>query len=136
MRFFTLSFLIVLFVSLGVAQSQERETPAPKNQKEKPFAELIKDFRKIDGLFPVYYNEDENKYYLAISPKHLNKNYLANVTRQTGDAAFFDAGALLGNYVFRIEKIGKKLQFIIKNLVFGADTLNPISRAIEHSFST
>jgi hypothetical protein len=136
MRFFTLSFLIVLFVSLGVAQSQERETPAPKNQKEKPFTELIKDFRKIDGLFPVYYNEDENKYYLAISPKHLSKNYLANVTRQTGDAAFFDAGALLGNYVFRIEKIGKKLQFIMKNVDFRADTLNPISRAIEHSFST
>ena len=135
MRLYTTIFILATFLCTLSAQSQEKES-TPKNSKDKPFVEVIKDFRKYDGLFPVYINEEENKYYLAITPKHLNKNYLANITRQTGDAAFFDAGALLGNYVFRIEKIGKKLQFILKNVDFRADSLQPISKAIDQSFST
>lgn len=116
--------------------SQEKETPNKPASKDKPFADVVKDFRKIEGLFTVYVNEDENKYYMSVSPKQLKKFYLANITRQTGDAAFFDAAALLGNYTFMVEKIGKKLQFVLKNVDYRADSLTPIHKAIENSFST
>lgn len=126
---------LLLFVIVLPLIGQEKEAP-PKTSKDKPFADIIKDFKKVEGLFTMYINEDENKYYMLVSPKQLKKYYLANITRQTGDAVFFDAAALLGNYVFTIEKIGKKLQFVLKNVDYRADSLSPINRAIENSFST
>lgn len=126
---------LLLFGLVFTAIGQEKELPA-KTSKDKPFADVIKEFKKVEGLFTMYINEEDNKHYMLVSPKQLKKHYLANFTRQTGDAVFFDAGALLGNYVFTIEKIGKKLQFVLKNVDYRADSLSPINRAIENSFSS
>uniref|UniRef100_A0A0C1RJD1 DUF5118 domain-containing protein n=1 Tax=Tolypothrix bouteillei VB521301 TaxID=1479485 RepID=A0A0C1RJD1_9CYAN len=57
--------------------------PAPKEEFE-AFDKVIKDTEKLEGLFTLYRNKEQNKIYLEIKPTQLNKNYLATATLESG----------------------------------------------------
>lgn len=102
-----------------------------KKKKGKAFEDVIEDYEIIDGLFTFYRNQDENKIYMEIKPEQFNKIYLCNVTRESGDGALFDGGAMLFEFPFFLTRRGKEVQFIEKNLKFRADKSAAISRAVE-----
>ncbi len=109
-----------------------KERPSKKDKKRelKKFAELVKDYEKIEGLFDLYWNQDKNSAYLAVNPDQYEKIFLCNVTRQSGDAYRFDSGAMLQDFPFMFKKVGEKIQFIHVNTSYRADEGTPMARAI------
>ena len=106
-----------------------------KKKKEKTFEEQIKDMQPIKGLFTIYFNVEKNSALLEITPDQLNKVYLCNMTRQSGDGMMFDAGSMLGEFPFYFQKIGERIQMIQKNISFRAENDLAVERAVEQSFS-
>ena len=89
-----------------------------KKSKEKSFQEVVKDFQKIEGLFTLYWNADQNKAYIAILPEQLENISLAGLTRQSGDALFLDGSSMLNEYPFMFKRVGDRIQFINANVLF------------------
>ncbi|MDE2807188.1 MAG: hypothetical protein OXN90_02105 [Gemmatimonadota bacterium] len=55
-------------------EEDEEEDKGPK------FAKVIKDFDKIEGLFELYRDPEENKVFLAIRPDQFDQIYLCSIT--------------------------------------------------------
>ncbi len=106
-----------------------------KKPKEPEFEDVIEDYEKIEGLFTIYHNEKEGKVYIEIRQDQFGPIYLCNVTRQSGEALIFDSGAMLNEFPFFLQMIGKKIQFIRKNVAFRASSESAIRRALERSIS-
>jgi len=117
--------------SKDTTKTEAKPEKKKKKPKEPKFEELIEEYEKIDGLFPLYYSEKEGKVYMEIKPEHFGPVYLCNITRQSGDAYLFDSGAMIGEFPFFLRKIGKKIQFIEKNVAFRASPDVALRRALE-----
>ncbi|RMG67018.1 MAG: DUF5117 domain-containing protein [Calditrichaeota bacterium] len=122
-------------VEVTASKKQGAEKKPAKKSGEPTFEEAVKDFEKIPGLFTVYWKKDEGKVYLEIRPDQLGTVYLCNITRQTGDGLLFDAGAMLGEFPFYFQRVGKKVLWIHKNVYFRAAPDAAIRRAVEHSLT-
>ena len=110
--------------------------------KEPEFEEVVEDFDKMEGLFDLYRDVEENKVYLAIRPEQFGQIYLCNITRTQGDGFFFDSATLMGpwgvgwgTFPLAFEKIGKKIFFKHKNVYFRADKGAAIHRAVDRGLS-
>ncbi len=114
---------------------EKAEKIKKKKPKEPKFEEVIEGYEKIEGLFNLYSNEKEGKVYMEIRQDQFGPIYLCGITRQSGDAFLFDGGAMLGEFPFFIEIVGKKVKFIQKNVKFRASKDAAIRRAIERDFS-
>jgi hypothetical protein len=139
-------FIVLLFVQPVIGQvvsevtvtaedSSKTDTTVKKDKKKKakgtPFEEVIEDCRKIEGLFTFYWNDEENKVYMAILPGQFDKLYLMNISRDGGDGYLFDGGAMLQEFPFFLKKVGKTVQIVEKNTRFRADQSAAIRRALE-----
>jgi hypothetical protein len=102
-----------------------------KKTKGKTFDETIEDCEVIGGLFTLYHHVKEGKVYLEIKPEQFNKVYLCNITRTSGDGSLFDSGAMLGEFAFFFKRVGKKVQFVEKNVKFRAKGEAAIAKAVE-----
>ena len=98
------------------------------------FDEFVKDFEKIEGLLTFYKNNENGSVYLEIKPEQFDEEFLCTITRQTGDAYFFDSSSMLWNFLFYFKKVNKRVQLIEKNLKFRADEPS-MKRAIENCIS-
>jgi hypothetical protein len=106
-----------------------------KKAKEPKFEEVIEDYEKIEGFFTLYRSEKEGKVYMEIRQDQLGSAYLCNITRQSGDALLFDSGAMLDEFPFFLKIVGKKVQFIRKNVAFRASSESAIQKALERGIS-
>lgn len=106
-----------------------------KKDTEKPFAEVIKGFDKIPGLFDFYVNKKDLQVYMAIKPNQFGKEYLCNVTRTAGDGTFVEGGLQGDYFLFTLKQVGKRVQFIEKNVRLRADSSAELSKALERSIS-
>ncbi|MXW81734.1 MAG: hypothetical protein F4Z57_22660, partial [Gemmatimonadetes bacterium] len=85
---------------------------------------MIKDFDKIEGLFELYRDPEENKVFLAIRPDQFDQIYLCSITRTQGDGYFFDSASLVsigrgwGTFPFVFQRVGKKVFFAHKNVYY------------------
>ena len=114
-------------------QAQEKTT---KKASELPeYEELIKDLEIIDGLFLFYWDKEKNKIFIALTPEQLNVIYLANLTRKSGDATYFDSGTLLWEFPFKFNKLANNIQLIHVNTAFRADESLAIYKAIKNNFT-
>ncbi len=128
---FALFALMLLITALSFADDKKDEKPDTTVWKdEKPFADVIKGFKEIPGLFTIYYRAEDNKAYVEIKPEQLDKVHLCSVTMEAGDGYYFDSGAMLDNFPFIFKRIGKRIQFLHKNVYFRADSGSPLNRAI------
>ncbi len=120
-------------------QEKKEETKnqvAEKDEKkEKPFDEVVKDHKVIEGLLTLYVKEDEGKVYLEIKPDQFDKVFLCSITREAADGYFFDSAAMLDRFPFVFKRVGKKVLFVHKNVYFRADKDTAISRAVSRGVS-
>ncbi|HVP07447.1 MAG TPA: zinc-dependent metalloprotease, partial [Candidatus Acidoferrum sp.] len=98
---------------------------------EKPYADLIKDRVAIPGLFTFYQDTVANTMYMAIKPSQFNKVFLCGETMSKAEGAFFDNGMLTSTYPFYLQREGKKIMLMEKNLRFRADSTSSFRRAVE-----
>ena len=99
------------------------------------YESIVENFQKIEGLFTFYWNKEEDKVLLSISPSQFEAIYLANFTRQSGDGYYYDSGSMLYEFPFMFKKQSDGIQFIHVNTLFRADSDKAISKAIEDNLS-
>lgn len=117
------------------AKAAQSSSQKKDKDTEKPFAEVIKNFDKVPGLFDFYINKKDSQVFMAIKPGQLNKTLLCNLTLSAADGNFFDAASMMGSFPFQLRQVGKRIQFVQINLRLRADTTAAISRAKERSIS-
>jgi hypothetical protein len=119
------------------SEATEKKDEGKEKEKndEKSFEDVVEDFAVIEGLFTFYRNEKEGKTYLEIRPEQLDKIYLCSITRTAGDGYFFDSGAMLDEFPFVFKRVGKKIQFLHKNVYFQAASDAAIHRALDRGLS-
>lgn len=128
------AFLLIASPPNDAFAKKKKEDDKSKDNG-KSFESLIKDFEKIEGMFTFYIKEDEGKVFMEIKPDQLGKLYACNITRSAGDGAYYDNGADLGEFPFEFKRVGKKVQMLVKNLRYRADSSSALSRAIERGVS-
>lgn len=123
-------------------QSNEADKKAGSNSKPstkddlESFNKVIKDTEKLQGLFTLYRNKEQNKIYLEIKPEQLNKNFLATATLESGigEAGIY-SGMPLQDFLFYFKKVNNKMQFVVRNVNFRTREGDPQQRSLARSFS-
>ena len=120
---------------------EDGEDEEDEEDKGPKFAKVIKDFDKIEGLFELYRDPEENKVFLAIRPDQFDQIYLCSITRTQGDGYFFDSASLVsigrgwGTFPFVFQRVGKKVFFAHKNVYYRAEPDAAIRRAVDRGLS-
>ena len=101
-----------------------------KKADKKTVEELVKQSKKIEGLFTIYQDTVTGSIQLLIKEDQLDKEYI--YFNQIADGVA-DIGSFRGAYgdskVFKIQKYFDKIEFIIQNTSFYFDPNNPISKS-------
>src|SRR5207247_3957386 len=113
----------------------EKKPEASKADEDKPFDEVVKDMEVLKGLFTFYRKAEDNRLLMEILPEQIDKTFLfaATVDQSVGERGLY-AAQMGGSFPFQFHKIGKNLQWIIKNPTFTAETGTPAARATARSF--
>ena len=119
----------------GAPKADEKK-PEPKKDEEKPFDEVVKDMEKIEGLFTFYRNAEENKVLLELRPDQLGKDYIysSKTEQAVGERGLYGT-IMMDEFVFQWRRLGKRVQFVRRNLNFRANPGSPEAMAVEKSFS-
>ncbi|RYG39347.1 DUF5117 domain-containing protein [bacterium] len=117
----------------------KKEEKKPETPKEKNIDDTVKDFTKIDGLFPIYRKKTASldTLYMEIPEKYLGKMILLQATAGSGLAdtsANVFHGQPISDTAFRLEKTEDgKLNMISPNL--SHRTINPeMKKVMQRSF--
>ena len=123
-------------------EEKEKEADDEDEDEDPEFEEVVEDFDRIEGLFDLYRDPEENKVFLAIRPDQFDQMYLCNITRTQGDGYFFDSASLMfarglgwGTFPMTFEKVGKKVFFKHKNVYYKAEPDAAIRRAVDRGVS-
>ena len=131
------------FEQLDIDFLKKKKTQEVKNnaqKKNKPsdfplYEDKIKDLEYISGLFDFYWDKNKNKLFISIKPDQFGETFLANMTRQSGDAYYYDGSNLMNEFPFTFNKVGGIIQLVHINVLFRADNDRAISRAIDNDLS-
>lgn len=121
------------------ADSTQESGQEEANGKEssKSFQEIVKNMKKLDGLFTFYRDEAESKTYVEIKPKQFETDYLYSqkTDQATGERGLYGTNMELDYYVVQWRRLGNRLQLLRRNLRFRAAEGSPVVRAVKNSFS-
>jgi hypothetical protein len=115
--------------------------PPPAPGTPRPFADVIKDAKRTDGLFPLWQKDD--KTWIEIPEGQLGKPFFLsiNMSRGIGEKMLF-AGLMGspwygtgGEYVAEFRKAAGNVQLLARNTTFLAKAGSPEERAVRKSFS-
>ncbi|WP_017714670.1 zinc-dependent metalloprotease [Prochlorothrix hollandica] len=103
------------------AEGEEGETPkGPADPAAlKPFAEVVEDLERSQGLFTLYQKPDDNTVLLEIRPDQFNHHYLLSATINAGVGEFgLYRGIPLQEFAFTLRRFKNTLQIIVPNSLF------------------
>ncbi|RCL86902.1 DUF5117 domain-containing protein [bacterium] len=150
MKLFKNNFKIIYFlftVAISFSQYDSFDYDFLKNKKdsEKPKVEpkknknsyenLIQSSILKSGLFDYYWDKDKVKCYIVINRNQLDKTFLLNLTRNTGDAYRYHGSAMMYEFPFSFRKVGSNIQMIAENVKFRADKDSVIFKAIANNIT-
>src|SRR5437667_4244900 len=117
------------------APKAEEKKPETKVDEDKPFDEIVKDMEVLKGLFTFYRKAEDNRILIEILPEQLDKTFLfaATVDQSVGERGLY-AAQMGGSFPFYFRKVGKNIQWIIRNPTFIAEKGTPAARATARSF--
>jgi hypothetical protein len=120
----------------AAAKLEEAKKPeGPKPAEDKPFDEVVKDMEVIKGLFTFYRKADENKILMELAPDQLDKLFLfaGTTDRGVGERGLY-AAQQGDDFAFLFHRVGKNIQWVMKNTSFTAKSGTPAERATSRSF--
>ena len=106
----------------------------PPPSSAQPFAAVIKDAKKIDGLFTLYQREE--KVWIELRPEDFGKPFFLSPKLATGigEARLF-GGSMDTPQVIEFRRIHNQVQMIAVNTRFIAKAGTPAARAVAAAFS-
>ncbi|MBN8245983.1 MAG: zinc-dependent metalloprotease [Verrucomicrobia bacterium] len=109
-----------------------------KKEDEKPFAEIIKGFEPVtNGLFFLYrMTNDPTRVLLELQTNQFDTVFLFSATQErgTGERGLYSS-QMGGTFPCSFRRVGKQVQWIVKNPTFTADAGTAAARAVQRSFS-
>jgi hypothetical protein len=126
-------------VSSAAAPSASAAAPksgpgAPPASVLRPFAEIVKDARRIDGLFTLWQKDD--KVWLELKPADLDQPFFLSPKLKTGIGEGRLYGGLMSDeLVIEFRRVHNQLQLLARNTEFVAHAGTPNGRAVQAAFS-
>jgi hypothetical protein len=119
------------------AKDAAEAKPADGKSNKPPFAVLLKDATKVNGLIPLW-RKDE-KVYAELTDSLLGKEFfvLISIARGIGDR-FLLGGMSLGfgdDWVWQFRKVDDNIQVVRKNVRFFADKGSPEEKAVDLAYT-
>ena len=107
---------------------------APPVAARPPFADVIKDARRVEGLFTVW--QKDEKVWLELMPAQFDKPFLLAASRTTGlgERGLYPHWTL-GRYVVTFRRVHGTVQLLARNTRFDANGDAGMARAVRLSFS-
>jgi Met-zincin/Domain of unknown function (DUF5117) len=117
----------------GVAPGTPQPAVAPPGSPA-PFATVIKDMKKIDGLVTLY--QKDEKVWLELRPEDFSKPFFLSPKLATGIGEGLIFGGLMDEpQVIEFRRVHNQVQMIALNTEFTAKAGTPEGRAVAASFS-
>ncbi len=118
----------------GVAPGTPQPAVAPPGSPA-PFATVIKDTKKIDGLLTLY--QKDEKVWLELRPEDFNKPFFLSPKLATGigEAMVFGGLMLHEDQVIEFRRVHNQVQMIALNTTYIAKAGTPEGRAVAAAFS-
>ncbi|WP_293083213.1 zinc-dependent metalloprotease [Okeania sp. SIO3B5] len=142
---FCLSFLLVIFIipitrasttNISGNISANPQQIISATEIDDSYEKLIDGFEKLEGMFTIYRDEETGKTLIEVKPEQLNKNFLSVITLESGiGEAGLISGLPMGDFIFQLRKHQDDIQFVLPNLNFRTNELDPQTRSIKRSFS-
>lgn len=126
-RLLAIVFSVLLFA--GTANSQEAPAAGKEGDKEKSFADLVKDSDRKEGFFDVYRNPKSGDLHIGIKPGQLDSDFIHIVSVVDSPV---EAGLIRGlniEKVLRIERHYNRVEFINVPTTYYHDPESPLARA-------
>jgi hypothetical protein len=100
----------------------------------RPFADVIKDSRKLDGVFTLYQKDD--KVWMELGPGDFNSPFIVSPKLKTGIGEGRLVGGLMDEeVVVEFRRIHNTVQLLARNLEYFARPGSPEQRSIDAAFS-
>ena len=136
----TVSATLVPPAKPAAAASAARSTPASTAAARaaasglRPFAEVVKDATRIDGLFSLWQKDD--KVWIELKPGDFGQPFFLSPKAKTGigEGSFY--GGLMGEeVVIEFRRIHNQVQMLARNTEYVAQADTPTGRAVQAAFS-
>jgi Met-zincin/Domain of unknown function (DUF5117) len=116
----------------GVPPGTPQAAPPPGSPQ--PFAAVIRDAKKLDGLFALY--QKDEKVWLELKPGDFDKPFFLSPKLATGigESAIF-GGLMDDAFVVEFRRIHNQVQMIARNNTYTAKAGTPEGRAVAAAFS-
>ena len=114
------------------------ETPAEKPKpKYPPYAELLKDAQKLEGLVTLHRKDDT--LFAEIGPRQLDRDYIVLITIARGIGQTPILGGFSWGFgddaVWQFRKAGENIQLVRRNVRFTADKGSPTEKAVKVAYT-
>jgi hypothetical protein len=99
---------------------------------------VIEGAKQIDGLFPLYYNEKEEKLFMAIRKHQLEEELILPISIARGAGMMFLGGDTLnfGNqWIISFRRVADRILVVRRNVKFKADAGSPQADAVKVSYN-
>ena len=114
-------------------EEPKKEEPKKEEKKEeKAFADVVKDYEVLTGLFTLYRKADEGRLLIEILPDQFDRDFLysSKMEGATGEKGLYGT-IMMSHFVFQWRRLGNRVLFANHNLCFCAsDTQSPVKRAM------
>lgn len=131
------AWLFVISVATPVGAQPQGQGQRPGGGTPPSIEERTKDLRKLDGLFPLYWDENAARVWLEIP--RLNQEYLYSTGLATGlgsNDIGLDRGILTGSRIVTFERVGPRIHMVQPNYRFRANTDNAAeARRVRDAFA-
>jgi len=118
--------------------AQAPQAATPSRQKPLPsIADRTDGFRRIDGFFPLYWDEAAGTLYLEIPQLDQDVLYVEGLSAGLGSNDIgLDRAQLGAERLVRFQRVGQKILMVQPNLDYRATSANPAERrAVEDAFA-
>ncbi len=120
-----------------LAKEAAKKAAASRN-KLPEWDDTIKDMTKIDGLFPLYYNEKEQKLLMEISKSKYNKELIMPIAIARGAGWRYLGGDTLNfgdQWIITFRRAANRIHVIRKNIRHTAPKNKPLANAVSTSYT-
>ena len=121
-----------LISALSVASSQDAEEGKEEKKKKEPktIEAFVKDFDKMDGLFPIYKDAKTGALYMEFDKSDFGQEYIYHVYTENGSPQIgLFRGSFRDNRIVSINKRYNKIEFSAENTSFTFDEGSALKRA-------
>ena len=135
--------LVCLIAAASVASGFAQEGPAPQGGRKPggdpiaPIEQRTASMKKIDGFFPLYWDEGAGKLWLEIPKLDTEVLYSTGLATGLGSNDIgLDRGILTGSRIVKFERAGPKVLMVQPNYQFRALTTNAAeARTVRDAFA-